>query len=205
VAEKAAEVEIMGFVNALATLPPLAVPPFSPLNERLAEENAASGADALPRAAAVNAEVTRDPQAEQRYSVRSATTVTMAQPREAYDGLAAARGAVSAFEAAVAGLPPLADSQRAAAAAEQAAAAAEALAVAEAALAEAEQAFYALDGTIAVTTTTTSSLSSGETSGGFPAPRPAPPPPAAVVPPSGGGLLSSLMRGISGTRQMKRD
>ena len=154
--EKQIENEIVGFVNAVGSLEPLRVPPLP--NAELSASNDAVGASNLTAAQRVDAVVDRAP-LDTSYSITSSTVVTMQTPDAGYDGLAAVRASVGAFERTVAGLPPLADAQRAADASEEAAAAALALSAAEAALAEAEAAFYAIDGPISATTTTVTSMS----------------------------------------------
>ncbi len=181
--EKQIENEIVGFVNAVGTLQPLRVPPLP--TAELAASNAELRVDQLTRAQAVDAVIERAP-LDTSYSVTSSTVVTMGQPADGYDGLAAVRASVGAFERTVAGLPPLAD-ERKSGAAEQAAVAALALSAAEAALAEAEAAFYAIDSPISATTTTVTSMAQGGAPVGgtlkrtVASPAPAPPVPAEAV------------------------
>lgn len=156
VAEKAAELEIVNFVNAAAQLQPLRAPPL-PL-DALRAANEAAGVGGLSRAAAVDAVVERDPGRAQ-YTVSSSTVVSLPQQPASYDGLQAVKAEMDALSRVVQQLPPLADARRASGAQAEAAAAAAALAQAELALAEAEAAFSEMSGTISATTTTVTSLS----------------------------------------------
>ncbi len=153
--EKQIENEIVGFVNAVGTLQPLRVPPLP--TAELRASNAALGVELLTRAQSVDAVVERAP-LDTSYSITSSTVVTMPQPADGYEGLAAVRASVGSFERSVAGLPPLADAKRARAASAEASAAALALSAAEAALAEAEAAFYAIDSPMSATTTTMTTM-----------------------------------------------